>query len=518
MKLKKKAWHDLLVYAQSQGFEGKSIAGPKGRTALKDYLTVEEIDVAVDGKSIQAKALTVELSEDQRQALITQTPDEEPEANMEEDDEEEMPKGVDPVSVEMKIKSAIEDALGKAGRPPVDYSGTQVSNVKTGEQLRYEDKVKRGQSFFKGDDAYAKAKTAALTLGIIGTADGPGANPDLVSQHVDTLQKMVGSPDGKKSFGKASEGNYIKALASSPASSGGAWFRTQYSNDILRNVEEFGVVPRLVNVMTMTEKTLELPVRSGGVTGYYTAENAAITESSPTIGKDVLTAKDYKTLTQSSLEALRDATPDLADVVLYEHTRTMAQHMDDTVFKGDGSSTYGGRKGLTYTGAGGAFGTTASDGGYQVVGGGTASAHTATNLASLRGRLPVYARQNAVITGDPNIIDNTFLRLAQSLGGATMTEWQGNIVNAYSGHPIVPNFSMTNTALDASGDAIDLLFGDFNRAIAVGVRENPSLVRSDEAGFTSASVYFRMIFSWDFIIRDVGDATTAGPLVSFWQT
>ena len=64
-------------------------------------------------------------------------------------------------------------------------------------------------------------------------------------------------------------------------------------------------------------------------------------------------AKEGIALTQASKMSLRSATSlNLADEILREHGHAWGQHIDDAVFKGDGSSSFASRIGLSHiTGA-----------------------------------------------------------------------------------------------------------------------------------------------------------------------
>jgi HK97 family phage major capsid protein len=196
---------------------------------------------------------------------------------------------------------------------------------------------------------------------------------------------------------------------------------------------------------------------------------------------------------------------------------------DNAVLVGDGSATYGGMTGFERK-----YGVTATDGGYVVVGGADATAHTAAQLNTAIGRLPSYARKNAVWCVHPTIKANVFDRLADSTpGGLTLGELTGfGLVQKWKGIPIIENQSMssvldanaTNRAGFTAGDQIDILLGDFSRAALFGERMQVQLETDMSVGFASYSIAFRGVVRHDVNVHSVGSSTAAGPVISFWQT
>ena len=115
-------------------------------------------------------------------------------------------------------------------------------------------------------------------------------------------------------------------------------------------------------------------------------------------------------------------------------------------------------------------------------------------------------------------MSDTFQRLGGATGGTNMIEFQGVKVNDFAGIPLVPNFSMNNEALDASGDAIDFFYGNFGLGSKIGYFGALEMDVSEERFFDQNAVALRSTLAWDFVIHDVGTSTTAGPIVSLWQT
>ena len=396
------------------------------------------------------------------------------------------------------------------GRPAVGLSARDIGNVESVEEADYQRKIDRGRAAFSSPTIarlfMLHVSRAIARKGINLKNGDPHANAKKYDDHIN---KILSSGDRR-----------AKALTSGLSNLTGVTF----SNELIRIVEEFGVAPRLVGITQMTDATQEWKRNTSGVTITYPAENTGATESSPTYDRVVMTVKEGIALTQTSRLALRSATSlNLADEILREHGQAWGKHIDDAYFKGDGTSSFASRIGLSHiTGPAALFGTSApgaTDVGNAVLGGATASAHTGANLATLISRIfPQSAQNGAVITGSRTVMSDTFQRLGGATGGTNMIEFQGVKVEAHAGIPLIPNFSMNNERLDASGDAIDFFYGNFGLGSKIGYFGALEMDVSEERFFDQNAVALRSTLAWDLVIHDVGTSTTAGPIVSFWQT
>jgi hypothetical protein len=121
-------------------------------------------------------------------------------------------------------------------------------------------------------------------------------------------------------------------------------------------------VPPGMPVVPMGSDTLNWPRRTGGLTAFFTGENQAVTESQAAWDNVNLTAKKCAVLTRMSTEIEQDAVVAIADWLVGEMAYAFASKEDDCGFNGDGTSTYGGMRGLTVLAIDGAHNAASSSG------------------------------------------------------------------------------------------------------------------------------------------------------------
>jgi hypothetical protein len=115
---------------------------------------------------------------------------------------------------------------------------------------------------------------------------------------------------------------------------------------IIRFVDEFGVARRALRKVPMSTQRQAWPTRTGGFTVYYPDEGVAPTASDLTFGIATLTAKTWVVLTLFSRDLDEDAAILLGELIALESALAIAQAEDTNTFRGDGTSTYAGVKGV----------------------------------------------------------------------------------------------------------------------------------------------------------------------------
>src|SRR5579872_1488132 len=181
-----------------------------------------------------------------------------------------------------------------------------------------------------------------------------------------------------------------KAQGEGVDSAGGFLVPEELMANIIVLREEFGVFRKECQVVPMGSDTLNWPRRTGGLTASFTGENTAIAESQAAWDNINLTAKKLGALTRMSNEISEDAVISVADWLVGEIAYAFASKEDDCGFNGDGTSTYGGIRGVTV------IATDANHTANKV----TASSATLTSLVlkdltGLMGNLPQYALPGA---------------------------------------------------------------------------------------------------------------------------
>jgi len=301
-----------------------------------------------------------------------------------------------------------------------------------------------------------------------------------------------------------------KAQGEGTNSSGGVLVPEEMLAAIIVLRETYGVFRKECRVVPMSRDTLDWPRRTGGLTAYFVGENQALTESNVAFDNVNLTAKKLATLTKLSTEIAEDAVVNIADFVVNEIAYAFSSKEDDCGFNGDGTSTYGGMRGLT---------TLAVDGNHTAGKYVSASGHVTfatldqTDLTGLMGLLPQYALPNAKFYVSQTGFATCFERLIATAGGNRIDTLDGSIVYRYLGFPIVISQKLPLVTTSLANKAM-MFFGDLTLAAAMGERRGVTIRRLDERFADSDQIGIMGTERFDINVHDMGDNTNAGPLVS----
>jgi len=295
---------------------------------------------------------------------------------------------------------------------------------------------------------------------------------------------------------------------------GGFLVPEEFNQTIIDLRESYGVARQECNVIPMARDTLTIPRRTGGLTAYFTDENpgSAITESDLAWDNVSLTARKLATLSRMSSEINEDSIINFADTLANEIAYAFATKEDDCVFNGDGTSTYGGIVGVR---------PKIIDGNHTVGAVDVATAtHNifseidATDLATLMAALPKYALPTAKWYISQAGYSMVFERLVQAAGGNTINDMSAGATLRYMGYPIVISQSMpAGVATDYDAVAM-LLFGDLRMAATLGDRRGTTVAVSNDRYFDTDQIGIRGTERFDANVHDLGDTSTAGPIVA----
>lgn len=304
--------------------------------------------------------------------------------------------------------------------------------------------------------------------------------------------------------------SFTKAQGESVNSAGGVLVPEEMMASIIVLRETYGVFRRECRVVPMARDTLNWPRRTGGLTAYFVAENTALTESQAAFDNVNLTAKKLAALTRLSTEIAEDAVVNLADYIVNEIAYAFASKEDDCGFNGDGTSTYGGMRGLTVL---------AVDGSHNASKYTAATNHNtfatldATDITGMMGLLPQYALPNAKFYVSQMGFAATFERLVATAGGNSISTLDGSISYRYLGFPIVISQKLPLIATTLTTKAM-LFFGDLTLAAAMGERRGVTIRRLDERYADSDQIGIMGTERFDINVHDAGDNTNAGPIVA----
>lgn len=281
--------------------------------------------------------------------------------------------------------------------------------------------------------------------------------------------------------------------------------------ELLANIivlrEMFGVFRQEVTVIPMGSDTLNWPRRTGGLTAYHTGENQAATESQASWDNVNLTAKKAAVLTRMSNEIAEDAVVSIADWLVGEIAYAFSVKEDDDGFNGDGTSTYGGIRGIT---------TLAVDGSHNACKV-TATSATLTSLVlkdftGLMGTLPQYALPGAKFYMSQQMFFTVVATITAGAGGNRLDILTQGIEKRLLGFPVVIAQKLP-IVTPGSGKAM-FFFGDLAKAAAMGERRGITVKRSDHRYFENDQIGLLGTERFDINAHDMGDNTTAGPLVA----
>ncbi len=304
------------------------------------------------------------------------------------------------------------------------------------------------------------------------------------------------------------------AMGTTSNTDGGFLVFDEMSQAIIDLRETYGVFRQNCRVWPMGSDTLMIPRRLAGVTIGPIGENpsSAISQSTPTFNQVQLVAKKCGGLSLMSSEIAEDAVIDLADWIANEFAYGFALFEDTIGFTGDGTSAHLGVRGLTtlFTEALGLAGAVL----VATVTHNLFSEIDNTDLTTMMAKLPQYARMNAKFYCSSTFAEMVFSRLKATAGGNTVQTLQGSTGDNYLGYPIVISQVLpAGAATDYDGQAM-CFFGDLSKSSSMGDRRMVKIFPSEHRYMDTDQIAIRGLERVDVVNHDVGDTTTAGPIVA----
>lgn len=295
----------------------------------------------------------------------------------------------------------------------------------------------------------------------------------------------------------------------------------EFSSDLIVLRDRYGVARRIFGREVMMSDTKHVPKRSTGLTAYFVNENDAITESNMTWEDIKLVAKDLGAIARMSAQLSADAVISVGDELAGEISYAFANKEDECAFNGDGTSTYGGIRGVRHRLT--SHDDAGTDSAGLVTGAGNLwSEITAGDLTNVVGKLPQYAdTQNCVWVCHRAFYYGVMEKLLLAQGGATSFEAAAGAANSrprplYLGYPV--EFSQVFPATEANSQ-VCLAFGDFSLGAKFGDRQQVSIMFSEHAYVNSQSVFERNQIAvrgterFDIVVHGTGNGSAAGPIV-----
>jgi HK97 family phage major capsid protein len=128
-----------------------------------------------------------------------------------------------------------------------------------------------------------------------------------------------------------------KALVAGSDTAGGYLVPEEFTAELIRIAEDFGLVRRMARRIPMSSDTRNIPRLTTSVQVYWPGENTAGTPSDPVFGNVQLLAKTVVGLTVISNELLEDSNPEIAGILMELFAEALAGEEDKQGLVGSGS-------------------------------------------------------------------------------------------------------------------------------------------------------------------------------------
>jgi HK97 family phage major capsid protein len=305
--------------------------------------------------------------------------------------------------------------------------------------------------------------------------------------------------------------NELRVANEGDNTAGGYLVPDEFSNTIIRLVNEWGVARRECDLRQMTRDTLRVSKRISGVTATWTGEGDTITASDMGWGQVELSAKSLKVLSRITNELFEDAIVDLADTLAEDSANAISEAEDAAWILGDGTSTYGGIVGVKgFLDANEGFASVYT----AATGNDTYGEVTVTDLAGVQASLQPYADR---APGKRWYVSNAgrammFGRLGQAGGGTNIVSIREGLVADYDGSPLVLVNKLNNNAADDLSEQIMCLYGNMNLACIFGDRRQITVAVDGSRYFDTDETAVRVTERVDVVYHDRGSATATAAI------
>jgi HK97 family phage major capsid protein len=303
-----------------------------------------------------------------------------------------------------------------------------------------------------------------------------------------------------------------RALNEGSNSAGGALVPEEFANRVIRLVETYGTFPGTAENVSMSRDTMVIPKRLSGTTAYFVGEGSSITESEPTYGNVSLVAKKLAVGCRMSSEVVEDSqgVVGLADAVAQEFATSLAYKIDLCGWLGDGTSDYGGVRGIV---------SKINNGDYTASVVTAASGNTSFETLDIEdflgviGKLPIYARQGARWFVSPSGYAASIARLKYAAGGNTVENIGGAAGESFLGYP-VSMVHVLNSTLGADASKVKVLFGNMGLSSIYARRRDFSVKLYDQVYATTDQLLLQGTMRFDINHHSLGSTTEVGPVVA----
>lgn len=321
-------------------------------------------------------------------------------------------------------------------------------------------------------------------------------------QWIAAIAGREGAKDNARKF--CVEKGIVRSFAEGVNETGGFLVPEEFGTDLILLREQYGVFRQNAKIVPMSSSDRTDPRQTGGVTAYFANEEAALTESTMAWDQVSLSAKKLVALTRISSELNEDSVISIGDTVANEIAYAFAKKEDECGFVGDGTSTYGGIKGVTNR-LKDLSGTIANIAGLQVGSGNAYSELALVDFEGVVGHLPQYADSDrAAWFVHRSFYWNVMVKLALAAGGNTASEIEDARNQRFMGYRVVYTQVMPKAEANSQ---VCALFGDLSKAASLGTRRDVTIATSEHSRFAYDQIEIKGTQRFDIVVHDIGNAS-----------
>jgi HK97 family phage major capsid protein len=289
---------------------------------------------------------------------------------------------------------------------------------------------------------------------------------------------------------------------------GGVLVPEEFSANILRLVDEYGVFRRNTRVVPMSTDTLNIPRRTGGLTAHYVGENQEGAESDSAWDNVQLVAKKLMILSRMSSEIAEDAIISMADMLAMECALAFALKEDTVGFTGTGISTDGGIVGVLVK---------ALDAAHTKAKVAAASGHDTLaeidgdDLIKLMAAIPQYAKPRSKFYCSPVALELVFNAIKVGASGNDLTGLANQVEPRFLGYPIELSEVFAGDAAATYNGAVVLGFGNLAQASTLGSRREIRFATTDARYWEQDQIGVKATLRHDINVHDLGSTVKSSP-------
>ncbi len=278
------------------------------------------------------------------------------------------------------------------------------------------------------------------------------------------------------------------------------------SNAIILNVQKNGVVRNELNFFPMDQVAQAFPVAVNQFAAAWKAEGVAAAESEPSFTSKTVTVAKICGYSMMSKELSDSAVISMATYMAEQFSNGIKKVEDESVFIGDGTSTYNSITGVKVALEGTNLSKVAAPSGTN-----TFAEIVSGDIAALCANLPSIYHEGAKFYCSPAFKWLVFNRLGLGYAGNTAANAAASPFAQYQGIPIVEVPCLESSAGDLATKCV-LLFGRLDKAVLAGQFGGVNIETSDQFKWLEGQLALKCEERVGFNNWNVGGASAYGAL------